>query len=289
MRIGGNDSVLIGGTGLVYNAANLTTAINNISGFPGTVTVTGAAGPGFTITYGGASAGVDVPNVQLVELACGGCFASVQETNHGGAMDSFRLNYDGNVSDVITNGGNYSAAGIQAALLPIPRRHRDGRRLRRGHVQQHGLPGHLWRNAGQTNIPVLLGTQDFPSGASGFTGETDKGGPIDNGGTVTPTGNTAPVPTVPPNATIPLRTPFALTGSAVDAEGDPIYYSWEQNDIGIGAGQSLLYNVKTNGPLFAMFHLSAPVSEEDTLLYNSPNENHMTTSPTRVFPDLRRS
>ena len=118
VRIGGNDSVLIGGTGLAYNAANLTTAINDISGFPGTVTVTGAAGPGFTITYGGASAGVDVPNVQLVELACT-CFASVQETNHGGAMDSFRLNYDGNVSDVITNGVNYSAAGIQAALLPI--------------------------------------------------------------------------------------------------------------------------------------------------------------------------
>ena len=35
-----------------------------------------------------------------------------------------------------------------------------------------------------------------------------------------------------------------------------------------------------------MFNKSAPVSEEDTLLYNSPHENHVTTSPTRVFPDL---
>ena len=35
-----------------------------------------------------------------------------------------------------------------------------------------------------------------------------------------------------------------------------------------------------------MFPFSAPVSEEDTLLYNSPHENHLTTSPTRVFPDL---
>ena len=46
--------------------------------------------------------------------------------------------------------------------------------------------------------------------------------------------------------------------------------------------------MKANGPLFAMFPKSAPVSEEDTLLYNSPNENHVTTSPTRVFPDLEQ-
>ena len=92
--------------------------------------------------------------------------------------------------------------------------------------------------------------------------------------------------TVPSGSTIPLRTPFALTGSATDEDGDPIYYSWEQNDPGAGPGISLLSNTKANGPLFAMFPLSAPVSEEDTLLYNSPHENHLTTSPTRVFPDL---
>ena len=53
-------------------------------------------------------------------------------------------------------------------------------------------------------------------------------------------------------------------------------------------GTSLLNNTKTNGPLFAMFPKSAPISEADTLLYNSPNENHLTTSPTRVFPDLQQ-
>ena len=65
-------------------------------------------------------------------------------------------------------------------------------------------------------------------------------------------------------------------------------FAWEQNDRGGAAGSSLLSNVKTNGPLFAMFPKSAPISEADTLLYNSPNENHLTTSPTRVFPDLNQ-
>ena len=41
---------------------------------------------------------------QLVNLSCGGCFASVEETNHGGANDSFTLNYNGNVSAPIMNG-----------------------------------------------------------------------------------------------------------------------------------------------------------------------------------------
>ena len=47
-------------------------------------------------------------------------------------------------------------------------------------------------------------------------------------------------------------------------------------------------NTKTNGPLFAMFPKSGQISATDTLLYNSPGENHLTTSPTRVFPDLQQ-
>ena len=71
------------------------------------------------------------------------------------------------------------------------------------------------------------------AGTSGFVGETDKGGAVDNkGGTITPTGNAIPVVTAPAAYTIPLRTPFALTGSATDADGDPLIYSWEQNDRG---------------------------------------------------------
>ena len=66
VRIGGNDSAVIGTTTLPFSTANIQTAINAIAGFAGTATVSGAASTGFTVTYGGASAGVDVPNIELV-------------------------------------------------------------------------------------------------------------------------------------------------------------------------------------------------------------------------------
>jgi hypothetical protein len=291
VRIGGNDSALIGGGGLPYTAANIQSAINAIPGFAGSVAIGGAASTGFTVTYGGASAGVDVPNIELVSLSCGGCFASVEETNHGGASDSFQLNYNGNVSAPIVNGVNYSAAGILAALTPL---------LPVGATATvAGFGGGTFNNTGfqvtftgalaTTNVPVLLALQDFSAGASGFFGETDKGGAVDNkGGIITVTENAFPLPTAPTQFTIPLRTPFALTGSATDVNDDPLIYAWEQNDRGGGAGTSLLSNTKANGPLFAMFPKSGQISEADTLLYNSPGENSLTTSPTRVFPDLQQ-
>src|SRR5262249_15615518 len=119
VQIGGNNSAVIGGTSQAYTAANVPAAINAIARLAGPVTRTGLSSPGFTMTYGGASAGIDVPNASLVNLSCGGCFASVEETNHGGANDSFTLSYNGNTSAPIVNGVNYTTAGIQAALLPL--------------------------------------------------------------------------------------------------------------------------------------------------------------------------
>ena len=37
----------------------------------------------------GALPGVDVSSVSFNGLSCDGCFASVEETNHGGTNDSF--------------------------------------------------------------------------------------------------------------------------------------------------------------------------------------------------------
>jgi hypothetical protein len=295
VQVGGNLSAPIGGSGLAYNTANIQSAINAIPGFTGTVTVTGAAATGFTATYGGGWAGMDVPNLEIANLSCGGCFSSVEETNHGGAADSFTIGYYGQQSPVITYGQNYTATGIADAIAAIP-----------------GWPGGTVRvsafgsNSGQPNnqgfqvtfntaplaltrVSTLLGLTFLTPGASGWVGETDKGGPVDNkGGIITPTGDRVPVVTASAPYTIPLRTPFALTGSATDADGDPLLYSWEQNDRGASAGASLLNNVKTEGPLFAMFPKSGQISDSDSLKYNSPGENHLTTNPTRVFPDLQQ-
>ena len=320
MRFGGNDSALIGGSAQAYNNANLTTALNDIPGFPG-ATVTGAATTGFIITFNPPASGgpLDHPNVELVDLSCGGCFASVEETNHGGSFDSFRVNFNGTQSLPITNDPSlpagtlpYTTAGVTTAVnsvLPA-----GGTATINAFGGGGGNPvvinntGFQVTYGGTLALTDLasLAVEDFSSGASGFVGETDRGGAVNNGGTVTMTGNDFPVISFPAASdpvtgqpttsfTIPLRTPFALTGAATDPQGDTILYAWEQNDRG-GApipggnngGTSLLNNVKPDGPLFAMFPRSAPISETDTLQYNSPNQNHVTPSPTRVFPDLQQ-
>ena len=78
----------------------------------------------------------------------------------------------------------------------------------------------------------------------------------------TPTGNNPPV--VAPFTTtyiIPKSTPFTLTGSATDPNGDPLTYSWEQYTLGAAGAPGTPVG---NAPRFRAF---------------SP-----TTSPSRTFP-----
>ena len=79
--------------------------------------------------------------------------------------------------------------------------------------------------------------------------------------------NTAPVIAAVSNYTIPISTPFALTGSATDANGDALTYCWEQNDNSTTTGSgSVASPTKTTGPNWLSF---------------SPS-----VSPTRTFPKL---
>jgi hypothetical protein len=81
------------------------------------------------------------------------------------------------------------------------------------------------------------------------------------------TANHAPVVNTVANATIPITTPFALTGSATDAEGDALTYQWEQIDQTTTSGNaSVASPTKATGPNWLSF---AP-----------------TSSPTRTFPKL---
>ena len=81
------------------------------------------------------------------------------------------------------------------------------------------------------------------------------------------TANHPPVLVAVPGATIPISTPFALTGSATDPEGDPLTYQWEQVDQTTTSGNaSVASPTKATGPNWLSFLPTA--------------------SPTRTFPIL---
>ncbi len=78
------------------------------------------------------------------------------------------------------------------------------------------------------------------------------------------TGNTPPVVNAGTNYTIPYLTAFILTGSATDADGDPLTYLWEQYDQTATGGAP--NSPSGNSPIFRVF---IP-----------------TTNPARTFPRI---
>ena len=204
-------------------------------------------------------------------------------TNFATNGQQFQLSYNGNLSAPIIRGANYTVAGLKAAVEA----------LTGGTVTASAVGDTAFT---LTFTGALAGTRvasvqlvNATGGATGYVGEITAGGLSTRRGAVSATGNTAPIVSVPTGYTIPVRTPFALTGSGSDADGDELTYMWEQDDRGATGttnGTGLISNTKLNGPLFRQFGTRAVVSSTDTLLYNSPGENKVTTSSTRVFPDL---
>ncbi|HEY1089738.1 MAG TPA: M12 family metallo-peptidase [Burkholderiaceae bacterium] len=204
-------------------------------------------------------------------------------TNFDGT-EQFQLRYNGADSAPIVNGSNYTTAGVKAAIEGIAGWPAGGT------VTISALSATTFTityggTLAGTNVPELQ-LVACTGDCMGYVGEVAKGGLTTKGGTVSATGNSAPVVTTAPAFTIPVRTPFVLTGSAIDADGDPLTYMWEQNDRGAAAGTSLISNTKTNGALFRQFGLAAIVPNSDSQQYNSPGENHTDGNPTRVFPDM---
>lgn len=196
----------------------------------------------------------------------------------------FRLRYNGALSAPIVRGENYSTAGVRSAIESIagwP----AGAIASVTALTDTGFTVTFGGTLGFTNV-ANLELVECSGGCNGYVGEIAVGGATNRRGSVSSTGNAAPVVSAPTSYTIPVRTPFALTGSASDADDEALTYMWEQNDRGAASGTSLISNVKTNGPLFRQFSTRAIVSNSDTLQYDSPGQNHVTGNPTRVFPDM---
>jgi hypothetical protein len=205
--------------------------------------------------------------------------------------DSFTVTYRGRRSAPIAHGDGYTPEAIKAAIEAI---------LPAGSVvavagygDNEYRPTPFDDTGFQVTFGGALAGVDVAalgvraSGATASVGETVAGGRQDNQGyRVRDTRNHPPVVTTAKRHTIPARTPFALTGRAVDPDRDPVTYLWEQNDLGGEEGTSLVDNTKTDGPLFRVFGTAAIVSDEDALEYHSPGENTTTADPKRVFPDL---
>ena len=68
---------------------------------------------------------------------------------------------------------------------------------------------------------------------------------------VSATGNLPPLVSAGQDYTIPKSTPFSLVGSATDANGDALTFSWEQ--INVGGAFGMWNNPSGNAPLFRSF------------------------------------
>lgn len=192
----------------------------------------------------------------------------------------FQMGWNGEESAPIVRGTNYTAAGIKAVIEAIAGWPAGGT-VTVTSVSDSGFQITFGGALANTNVP-MLGFLNCTGGCSGFVGEIAAGGPTNRQGFVVNTGNTAPVVTAPAGFTIPVRTPFALTGSATDADDDVVTYMWEQTDRGAAVGTALINMNKTNGPLFRQFSKRAVFNAGE---YAPPGQNHPDTDPTRVFPD----
>ncbi len=92
-------------------------------------------------------------------------------------------------------------------------------------------------------------------------------------GTVTATGNTLPNVTTSTSVTTPARTPFTLTATASDANGDSLTYDWEEYDLGASTSTATTVDDGSR-PIFRSYAASTSASRTfPSLQYVLSNSN----------------
>ena len=207
--------------------------------------------------------------------------------------DSFQLTYPAATPVTVTRGTDYTSLQVAQKIFQLTgcrvtlSGYEGGIALNDdGFVVDFNLGGLLPADPDCNGTDVarlgVVGVGDV----TGFVGVQVNGGPTTNEGASNTTANTNPVVVAPADKTLPIRTPFTLTGSGTDDDGDPLVYLWEQTDPGSLQGTALVSNSKTEGPLFRMFGTYADVSKAEALQSPSPDLNLATSDPSRTFPDL---
>lgn len=103
----------------------------------------------------------------------------------------------------------------------------------------------------------------------------------------TNTGNTPPFVNAGTGGfTIPKQTPFTLTGSATDADGDALTYSWEEHDLGDADGTLGNPPNPLEAPFFRSF---PPVSSPSRTFPQWSDLVNNTTTIGEVLPNVTRS
>ncbi|RYU94823.1 reprolysin-like metallopeptidase [Emticicia agri] len=113
-------------------------------------------------------------------------------------------------------------------------------------------------------------------------------------GTPTATGNSAPVVNAGTAYTIPKNTPFTLIGSATDANGDALTFTWEEYDQPMASDSGKLGHTNnavgsTTAPLFRSKHSLSPVRNFPDMAFVLNNSNNPPDTEGEDLPNVGRT